>query len=175
MPRNINYRADHLEDLRNDPEFAAEYLSAAYADSREAFLVALRDIAEARKGIARVAHEAEVNRENLYRMLSKEGNPRFSSLKPILESLDIGVQFSSLGPRPANPEPVAACAREAEPSSQNTSPNITCTAFGWIGGYANLTSIRSSDSPRSLNPRAVPLYLFAKEETSEHVAKYGTS
>ena len=43
MPRGLNYKADLLDDLRNSPIFAAEYLSAAYADSREAFLVALRD------------------------------------------------------------------------------------------------------------------------------------
>jgi probable addiction module antidote protein len=96
MPRGLNYKADLLDDLRNSPIFAAEYLSAAYADSREAFLVALRDIAEAQKGVAQVAHEADINRENLYRMLSKEGNPRLTSLRPVLGILGIGVQFTAL-------------------------------------------------------------------------------
>jgi probable addiction module antidote protein len=96
MPRNLSYKTDLRDDLRNNPIFAAEYLSAAYADSREAFLVALRDIAEAQKGVAQVAQEADINRENLYRMLSKQGNPRLTSLRPVLGILGIGVQFTAL-------------------------------------------------------------------------------
>jgi probable addiction module antidote protein len=87
MPRNLNYRDDLLENLRNDHGYAADYLSAAISDSREAFLVALRDVAEAQKGMSKVATEANVNRENLYRTLSEEGNPRFSTLESILNVL----------------------------------------------------------------------------------------
>jgi probable addiction module antidote protein len=96
MRRHLSYKADLRGDLRNDLAFAAEYLSAAYADSREAFLVALRDIAEAQKGVAKIAHEADINRENLYRMLSKKGNPRLTSLRPVLGILGIGVKFTPL-------------------------------------------------------------------------------
>jgi probable addiction module antidote protein len=87
MRRNLDYKTDLLADLRDDKRFAAEYVSAAYADSQEAFLVALRDVAEAQKGIAKVAVGAKVNRENLYRMLSKEGNPRLSTLGSVLNAL----------------------------------------------------------------------------------------
>jgi hypothetical protein len=41
-----DYKEDLLEDLRKSPKYAAKYLSAA-ADSPEASLVALRDVAEA--------------------------------------------------------------------------------------------------------------------------------
>jgi probable addiction module antidote protein len=87
MRRNLSYKADLLEDLRNDAGYAAEYLSAAILDSREAFLVALRDVAESNKGIARVAREAEVNRESLYRALSKSGNPTLNTLGSLLDAL----------------------------------------------------------------------------------------
>jgi probable addiction module antidote protein len=93
MVRNENYKNDLLADLRNDLEFAAEYLSAAKADSKEAFLVALRDVAEAQKGIQTVAREANVNRENLYRALSREGNPRIETLDAVLAVLGIAVKF----------------------------------------------------------------------------------
>ena len=96
MPRNRSDRADLRDDLKNDLAFAAEYLSAAYADSRQAFLVALRDIVEAQKGVGQLARDAEINRENLYRMLSKEGNPRLTSLRPVLGILGIGVQFTAI-------------------------------------------------------------------------------
>jgi probable addiction module antidote protein len=91
--RNLEYKADLLADLRDDAEFAAEYLSAAYADSHGAFLVALRDVAEARKGISKVASLAKVNRESLYRALSESGNPTFCTLGSIWDVLQLGVQF----------------------------------------------------------------------------------
>jgi probable addiction module antidote protein len=94
MRRNLDYKADLLADLRDNPRFAADYLSAAYVDSREAFLVALRDVAEAQKGIAKVAAGAKVNRENLYRMLSKEGNPRLSTLGSVLNALGMDLSVT---------------------------------------------------------------------------------
>ncbi|HEX3682673.1 MAG TPA: hypothetical protein VHU83_09010 [Bryobacteraceae bacterium] len=41
-----DYKADLLEDLK-DVEYAARYLSAAYNDSIDALLIALRDVGEA--------------------------------------------------------------------------------------------------------------------------------
>jgi len=93
MNRNEDYKADLLAELRSDPQYAAEYLTAARADSNEAFLVALRDVAEAQKGMKRVAKEAKVNRENLYRVLSKKGNPSSATLEAVLDVLGIGVKF----------------------------------------------------------------------------------
>ncbi len=95
MKRAQNYKADLLADLRSDRLYAAEYLSAAFTDSREAFLVALRDVAEARQGVAKLAKAAGVNRESLYRTLSQTGNPRLSTLDSVLDALDISVSFQS--------------------------------------------------------------------------------
>jgi DNA-binding phage protein len=53
MPKN-SYKADLLARLR-DNEYAAGYLSAASAESLETFLLALRDVAEAQEGMAKVA------------------------------------------------------------------------------------------------------------------------
>jgi probable addiction module antidote protein len=94
MRRNLDYKADLLADLRDNPRFAADYLSAAYVDSQEAFLVALRDVAEAQKGITKVAAGAKLNRENLYRMLSKEGNPRLSTLGSVLNALGMDLSVT---------------------------------------------------------------------------------
>jgi probable addiction module antidote protein len=60
--------------------FAAEYLRAALEDDDEpaVLLIALRRIAEARVGIAKVAKAAGIERESLYRALSTRGNPRLS-------------------------------------------------------------------------------------------------
>jgi probable addiction module antidote protein len=96
-----DYRTDLFKDLKN-PRYSAKYLSAAYADSTEAFLVALRDVARAQKGMTKLAAAAKVNRENLYRTLSKEGNPRLTNLRAIFEALRLRVIIDSTddsGPR----------------------------------------------------------------------------
>ena len=72
-----------------DPVEAAEYLNAALEDgSQEVFLLALRDVAYAR-GLTRLARETSLNRENMYRILSEQGNPQLSSLKALLDSLGL--------------------------------------------------------------------------------------
>ena len=83
------YRADLLEALKN-PREALAYLKAALeeTDAPEVFLVALRNVAEAR-GITRLAREAHMNREHLYRLLSKRGDPSLGSLSAILAALGL--------------------------------------------------------------------------------------
>ncbi len=89
MKRNsTSYKEGLLDDLRH-PHEAAAYLNAALGDgSQEAFLMALRDVAEA-NGMTPLARGAKLNRENLYRMLSKRGNPQLSSLAVLLEELGL--------------------------------------------------------------------------------------
>lgn len=89
-----DYREVLYETLR-DPNEAAEYLNAAIEDGDEkVFLLALRDIVEAR-GVASVATKANLNRENAYRMLSEQGNPRLSSLWSLLDSLGLKLSVES--------------------------------------------------------------------------------
>ena len=105
MPkRTSDFRADLLEDLA-DPQEAADYLNAAAEDSEKMVLVALRDIAEARQ-MARVAGEAGVSREALYRMLHKGGNPTYSSFMGILGALGLRIVFTpaSLSRESAGPK-----------------------------------------------------------------------
>ncbi len=72
-----------------DPGEAAAYLDSALEENdQEIFLLALRDIAEAR-GFSKVAQDTLLNRENLYRMLSSTGNPQLSSLITLLHSLNL--------------------------------------------------------------------------------------
>ncbi len=85
---SITYDIGLHEDLR-DPVEAAEYLNAALEDgAQDVFLMALRDVAKAH-GLTRLARETALNRENMYRILSEEGNPQLSSLKALLDSLEL--------------------------------------------------------------------------------------
>jgi len=85
------YENNLKEDLF-DPVEAAAYLNAALEDgSQEVFLMALKDVANA-KGISEIARETKLNRENLYRILSTQGNPKLQSLNSVLHS--VGLKLS---------------------------------------------------------------------------------
>jgi probable addiction module antidote protein len=79
-----------VQRLRKSPAFAAEYLKAALEDEDEprVLLVALRHVAQA-QGIAKVARAAGIERESLYRALSKNGNPRLSTLHAVARAIGL--------------------------------------------------------------------------------------
>jgi probable addiction module antidote protein len=89
MPKlTKSYQESLLQALQN-PQEAAEYLTAALEDGDSAvFLLALRNVADA-QGMKTVAHKAQLNRENLYRMLSEQGNPQLGSLTALLDALNL--------------------------------------------------------------------------------------
>lgn len=89
-----SYREMLINRLRVDEELQLEHLKASLEDDMpEVFLLALRDVIEAR-GIARFAEEAELNREHLYRILSKDGNPKLDSFFKIIKALGLTVSLS---------------------------------------------------------------------------------
>ncbi len=78
-----------------DPELAAEYLSAALeGGSVDEFLVALRSVAEAHGGIGTLSEITDLNRQSMYKMLSEEGNPTLSSLLSVLNAMGISLKFT---------------------------------------------------------------------------------
>jgi len=87
---SVNYKEGLLYDLK-DPEEASAYLNAALEEgSQEIFLLALRDVANAR-GLTQLARETSLNRENLYRILSEKGNPQLFSLTVLLDALGLSL------------------------------------------------------------------------------------
>jgi probable addiction module antidote protein len=92
MERPAEDELDGLMGRLADPQYCSKYLSAAFRDSAGTFLVALRNAARAQKGMTKLAAEAGVNRENLYRTLSERGNPRPDTLWAVLKV--IGLQVS---------------------------------------------------------------------------------
>jgi probable addiction module antidote protein len=112
MPKRVrSFRAQLLRDLL-DPNEAASYVNAALEDSDEMFLVALRDVTEARSRMSRVANEAGVSRESVYRMLSKSGNPTHSNLRGILKALNLRLSVEAVGPSSSKPSPVMPRSRK---------------------------------------------------------------
>ena len=89
MPKIYSYQEDLIESLK-DPCEAAAYLNAAIEEGdRAVFLLALRNVAEARGGMTALAEKANLGRESLYKMLSKNGNPEIKSLYTLLHAMGL--------------------------------------------------------------------------------------
>jgi probable addiction module antidote protein len=88
---SVSHEDAIVRELRKNPEFAAEYLRAALEEEDEprVLLIALRRIAEARGGLAKVAKAAGIERESLYRALSTRGNPRLSTLVAVTKAVGL--------------------------------------------------------------------------------------
>lgn len=81
-----------------DSENAAAYVEAALAEGDSGDLLhALRNVAEARGGIAQIAERTGLNREALYRTLSKRGNPQLKSLAAILGATGLRLSVTPAG------------------------------------------------------------------------------
>jgi probable addiction module antidote protein len=96
MPRkSANYDEFLYQKLREEPEFAKEYLNAALEeDDMTVFYIALRQVMEATQGISKVAKATGRNRESLYKAFSEKGNPEFTSVKEVIDSLGLKLAVS---------------------------------------------------------------------------------
>lgn len=83
---HADYLRDHLSDDRN----AAALLDEALTSGDEGdIMYALRALATARGGVAGIAAETGLSRETLYRTLSRDGNPRLSTLLAVIRAAGV--------------------------------------------------------------------------------------
>jgi probable addiction module antidote protein len=94
---SISHDGAIVRELKENPKFAEEYLKVALEDTDEpkVLLLALRHLAEARGGLAKVAKKAGVERESLYRALSPTGNPRLSTLVAVTKAIGLKLTVES--------------------------------------------------------------------------------
>ncbi len=79
---------DAADYLTNEKAIAA-YLNEALATGDTAFILhALGTVARA-KGVSKIARQAGVTRESLYRSFSKTGNPEFGTVMKSLKAMGI--------------------------------------------------------------------------------------
>lgn len=134
MPRRSRKYEIGLAERLKDKAYAVNYLNAALDDSDEAFFLALRDVADVQRGMTQVAADADVNRENLYRMLSGKGNPRHSSFRSVLTALKLkyhveeALAFSNTSPR------MTAQTKVGKRRSIQGSPRNNQLAFSFVAG-----------------------------------------
>jgi probable addiction module antidote protein len=84
----VTHPWDVVDYLKTEEDVIA-YLEAAFEDGDPALIVAaLGDVARAR-GMSRVAGEAGLGRESLYKALSPTGNPEFATVLKVLNALGL--------------------------------------------------------------------------------------
>jgi probable addiction module antidote protein len=88
MPKTRTKKWDAADHLKSDEDMIA-YLEAALEEGDSALVAAaLGDIARA-KGMSDIARETGLGRESLYKALSPEGNPEFSTILKVIKALGL--------------------------------------------------------------------------------------
>ena len=83
---------DWLIERLKTPAEAAAYLEAVLEEGDQgALMLALRQVAMARGGVAKIARKAKLTREATYKMLSRSGNPELRSLTSVLEAAGLRI------------------------------------------------------------------------------------
>lgn len=82
-----DYQEKLIQDLQ-DPILASAYLNEALLDDDpRIFLLALKNVYLAQgEEMTTIARKAKLSRENLYRILSKRGNPKLTSIVALLNA-----------------------------------------------------------------------------------------
>lgn len=89
-----------INSLRDKQE-AAAYLQVALDEYQkdgniQALLLALRYVVEAQGGIGPLSRKTHLNRESLYRTLSKNGNPKLQTIGILLKGLGFQLLIKSV-------------------------------------------------------------------------------
>ena len=110
-------QSEWLTEQLRDPELCVAYLNAALAEGDQAaFMLALRNVAKARGGVAAMARETGMNRVALSRALSEGGNPELHSLTKILDASGLEFMVVPKGKRGAKRRPHARTKLKTAPA-----------------------------------------------------------
>lgn len=100
MERSKKYQDFLIEKLKDHDE-AVSYLNAALEESlkgdeesRQLFLIALRNVAEAQGGVDALAKKARIGRESLYKTLSGSRNPKWHTLVSLCVAMGLNLRLS---------------------------------------------------------------------------------
>ena len=80
----------------DDPDAIAGYLSDAFETEDVAFIADALGVVARAKSMTKIAREANLSRESLYRSLSTEGNPELGTLVKVMSVLGLRLQVSPI-------------------------------------------------------------------------------
>ncbi|MEK6544783.1 MAG: addiction module antidote protein [Elusimicrobiota bacterium] len=97
----VSHEEEQVREFRKHPGRATDYLNSciqvAFAQNDpELVLTALALVAKA-QSMTRVAKKADLKRESLQRMLSKRGNPEWSSMFKVFRALHLRPSVEHVG------------------------------------------------------------------------------
>lgn len=93
MAKTIETRVFDAALYLDDEEAMIEYLDACLEDPNpDVFITALGDVAKAR-GMSRLARDADLSRESLYKALSGDTKPRFETVQKITQALGLRLKI----------------------------------------------------------------------------------
>lgn len=81
---------DPAEDLSSD-EARAIFMSAAFNTNDAAYIAHALGVVARAKGMAQIAGETGLSREQLYRSFSESGNPTLKNTLAVMKSLGLGL------------------------------------------------------------------------------------
>jgi probable addiction module antidote protein len=100
---------DFAEYLNNEADIKM-YLETAFESGDTGFIAyALGNVAKAR-GMGKIAKKAGLNRESLYRSLSKNKNPYYSTISKVMNSLGYNLTFALRNKQTKYPKRTLRCA-----------------------------------------------------------------
>lgn len=85
---------DATNYLETEEDIAA-YLQAAFEDGDPRLIAAALGYVARAKGMTRIAREAGLGRESLYKALSPDGNPEFATVLKVLRALGLRLHTSA--------------------------------------------------------------------------------
>lgn len=88
-----------MDYFKKHPKEVKKYLEVALEEyqkdgDEKAFLAALSVAARVQGGFARLSRDTGLNREHLYRALSKKGDPCFSTVMQVINSLGLSLKVA---------------------------------------------------------------------------------
>jgi probable addiction module antidote protein len=92
MTRTYRKFQDYLVERLQDPKEAEVFLEVALEEyeedgNTEAFMLALRYLAEAKGGVSKLSKVTKLNRQNLYKILTGKTSPRLDTIFSIMKGL----------------------------------------------------------------------------------------
>ena len=93
--KEVTFSAFDASKYLDSQEAVNDYLAIALEDGdTKTVQVVLRDIARAH-GMSQLAKETQLNRESLYKSLSKDGNPSFAAITKIMKALGLKITLAT--------------------------------------------------------------------------------
>ena len=88
-----------VEYFTKHPKEIKQYLEVAMEEydkdgNEKAFLASLAIVAKVNGGFSKLAKETGLNREHLYRALSRNGDPKLSTLRQVFHSLGLSLKVA---------------------------------------------------------------------------------